>query len=65
MKINDKLSCNMYVRANLDTAQWEILGIFGSLENPDIIQILACPKKVDFLKFGAFFGDFGAEVLTF
>ena len=29
-------------------AQWEILAMFGSLQNPDFIQMLACPKKLLF-----------------
>ena len=38
------------------STQWEILAIFGSLQNPDFIQILG-PKKGDF--FGAkFFSTF-------
>ena len=35
-------------------AQWEILALFGSLQNPDFMQILGWPKKLIF----QFFADF-------
>ena len=45
-------------------AQWEILTIFGSLQNLDFIQILGL-KKVDFWNFGTAifceFSNFGAK----
>ena len=44
--------------------QWEILAIFVSLQNPDMVPA----KKVDFLKFGAAifgeFSNFGAKFFT-
>ena len=42
---------------NQQGAQWEILAIFGSLQNPDFIQILG-PKKCIFLYFGAILVNF-------
>ena len=47
--INDLMQCL--------TAQWEILSTFGSLQNPDFIQILG-PQKVDFWNFAGIFNEF-------
>jgi len=40
-------------------AQWEILAIFGSLQNPDFILHTNFPQKtLNFFSFGAVFCDF-------
>ena len=42
----------------LSNAQWAILAIFGSLQNPDFIQMIGPQKSLFYFIFGTIFGNF-------
>ena len=57
VSLSNLIQMNGKLYTKLTGTQWEVLAIFGSLQNPDVKQILG-PPKVDFFNFGAIFADF-------